>query len=687
MGGTTAPGESMLTKDEETQVRELFSRVAHGGQVQAAEMATILARLPRKTEALEMMRDLARSQGLPWVEYLSKTIHAIRDSKSPDDSMIRPPTGCLADLLRSAEPYPRKVEALMAAQRGGDPELLQVVREFMPGEPDPFVLATMAAVLGQRGDDQDRELLMGALGNPDFRVVANVLEAIYRLKLRVPLSKVQHLLDSPDNRVKMNALAVFTLINPIRALDMLKALAAQPGPQVRGAAAFLLGELSEAQPAIELLVSMLEAEENTAVLKQIAFSLKKLGGRTNLTELLGPLYSRRVKASGAKRSVLEMMLFTIASGTNLTSQQVQEIGEAFIRAGEGRQPDGRLSLARPTVATPVLPALVISAHGSPAVTEVTETLGSTPETPVVTAAPPVPAPASAAAEIEEPDDEPLSFTGVWGPAAAQPALTTTGYFNTADVLGSNLPSGATSSKTPSRKIAQAQVDSAAISLPSLLGQLKSLDKAALARFRTPALWLLVGCGALGMVAGVLSFASSEPAATQAAVKPHGKKEKPQSRLAAGGGPEGAAKLDRIDTRGPATATGGPGDSAGEAGSLGGGTVTTHGTPGRDPKGAAAARDPSKTGIHRTGAGDEKVTVEGSPPVDLSRVLGPAGAPIQVKGTVVGVTCGRPLLESRGHHYLVVKGKVPEEIRRGDELKVNGKILGSSRHGVVYVEGS
>src|SRR5690606_28259196 len=81
----------------------------------------------------------------------------------------------------SSERSTVKVKALVHATRAGDPASAEAVRRHIAGETNPFVLATMASVLGRAGTPADASLLAPLLDHADARVVANALQAYYLL--------------------------------------------------------------------------------------------------------------------------------------------------------------------------------------------------------------------------------------------------------------------------------------------------------------------------------------------------------------------------------------------------------------------------------------------------------------------------------------------------------------------------
>jgi hypothetical protein len=70
---------------------------------------------------------------------------------------------------------------------------------------------------------------------------------------------------------------------------------------------------------------------------------------------------------------------------------------------------------------------------------------------------------------------------------------------------------------------------------------------------------------------------------------------------------------------------------------------------------------------------------------LAGHLGPAGAPVVISGTVVGSSAGRPVLECNGRYYLVVRGRPVDAPRKGDPMRLAGRVVGSSVDGLFYVE--
>ena len=427
----------MLSREDEQAIERVLEEFARRGQTGAAETAALLAKLPARPEVIDHFIGLAKTRGLPWVEYLARNVATLGAAAvAPAGSPAQPPpplpvTGAqLSSVLASDEPYPRKVEALLAALRARHPELPGVIRKHMQGESDPFVLATLCSALGQCGTALDGAVLAPLLNHPDNRVVANSLDALRRLRAPPRAEVLVRLLESPDQRVRTNAIAFLGVLDPDRALELVRALVHAHEPVTRAGVAYVLGELRDQEGATELLLEMNELEQNMAVLKQIAVSLKKHAGPDKTAALIGALHATAQAASGAKRSVVGTTLHEIAVEAGMVASEVERVA-ADHRAKHGG------AVAAPAMARETVPfAPVVSAPTEPAGragSKVTATAS------FAALPPPAPPPAITTAAfsvnraalvappppVQAEEDEELTFAGVWGaPQAASPATTT-----------------------------------------------------------------------------------------------------------------------------------------------------------------------------------------------------------------------------------------------------------------------
>lgn len=514
----------MLNPAEKQKIEHLLLELTRRGQHRASEAAAILSRLPAGAEALEYLCDLARERGLPWVEWCVPSGPPAPSGRPGDvasPQRASPSSSALVDLLTSAGPYLRKVDALLAALAGQAPGLADVVRHRLPLENDPFVLATLSSVLGQCGASEDAAVLLPLLGHADERVVANTLEALRRLSVKLPAGALLSLLEHAENRVGANALALIADSDPAQALALMRGMSSSPDPARRAGLAFILGQLAALAGATDLLISMIDAEQRTAVLKQLASALGHHVSHENAAALAGRLESIRLSSQGARRSVLD------------------------------------LAIARALAA------------GEPAV-------GQTPH-------------ARKPREVDE-GDEDLSFSSVWGPQ---------------DRSGPG-------QQVPVSRNAPAAM---AVSPPA---------------FRKAGHGLTVAAACLAAAGVIWSHSASRTPETS----PSRSEAAGQKRQARGKKPP--------------------------------------------PRSHITSLPPAGVNRPEPGSGDVAQS-------ELEQHLGPIGAPVDLKGTVKGVSSGRVILRCQGRHYLVVRGPELAQVHPGDAIHVSGKLLGRSDTELFYVE--
>lgn len=299
----------MLTPEDQETIGTVLAEFALRGPGGASHCAELLARLPKSQESLETFIRQAQEQGLTWVEQLAATLLEVRH-QGPDSSETPPsPSGwtelTLTALLDSAAPGRAKTEALLSVAREHPPYLAQVARTRLESQTDPFVLATLASVLGRVGQRADVLPLMVLLKNPDSRVVANTLEALYRHHVEVPAEVLEKFMTQEDDRVRVHALALWGIADPQRSVDEIATLTEAPDPRRRASVAYLLGELAHRARALELLAKMLAVEDQVQVLRRLASSLRRQTGPAQAAAVVARVREIGADAPPAKASLLK----------------------------------------------------------------------------------------------------------------------------------------------------------------------------------------------------------------------------------------------------------------------------------------------------------------------------------------------------------------------------------------------
>lgn len=529
----------------------------------------------------------------------------------------------LEGLLDSDQAYPAKVDALQAAARDDTTNALTAIRARIARERNPFVLATMASVLGRCGGDADKSFLLPLLDDADRRVVANALESLYRLRVALPLNRLILLLKDGDVRVRANALVLASLADPDRVLQLVERLIAHPDPTVRSAVAHLLGELSARDQATRLLVRMLAIEQSVPILKHLAVGLKKHITLENVNDHLGEVASLGDQCTGAKLALLKASVQEIATELGIVREVVEDLARhhretqasRLIAGGAAPQPPDSPDPAFPVSAVYTRLARKMRALAS-SITRRSEAgaLASTQERPPTPPAAPVgpadfstppshpPAVASeadgrvslsriAALAPQDDDDVPLSFSAAWGlpgeldqsrPRISRPLSIRTTAPPPPDVGGS--PGGS---------------------------------------------WRLAA-GAMAMLAVCAGIA-------------HG--------------------LSAMTT--PRTAT------------VSSGTIEPQ-RPG--PSGSGNANRTSKSA-------PPSMTPSTAVPASTEGLLhlGPEGAPVTVQGTVVGTVSGHALVRAGRRNYLILGNERGRVLDSGMKFSTRGVIAGVSANGLVYVK--
>lgn len=234
----------------------------------------------------------------------------------------------LAKLLTSDAPYLAKLEALQVAQDAADPGLLDLVRERIPCELDPFVLSRLAAILGAMGELTDGPLLVRMLDFPEPRVVSNALESLDRLGILLEVERLEDFTRSDDARVAGTALASLASIQPTRAFQIIRERYPVTDTEHRRAYLHTLGSLASRQEARDLLVNLIALESRTTLLKVIAQTLSETFvtlRKHDARRLVGQLHFLRGPAGIDRTSLVEQLLHDLCTAAGWVREDIEKI--------------------------------------------------------------------------------------------------------------------------------------------------------------------------------------------------------------------------------------------------------------------------------------------------------------------------------------------------------------------------
>lgn len=122
-----------------------------------------------------------------------------------------------------------------------------------------------------------------------------------------------------------------------------------------------------------------------------------------------------------------------------------------------------------------------------------------------------------------------------------------------------------------------------------------------------------------------------------------------------------------------------------AGLVGGGSrAPAASAPGTAAVASGAPAIPARRG-RELPAVQAAVAAQGTGKNPIAGHLGPAGAPVNLEGTVIGIASGKPIVQGNGQCFMIVRGnRDADEVKRGALLHVAGTILGRSTDGMLYV---
>jgi len=144
------------------------------------------------------------------------------------------------------------------------PSLVQILRV-----PEPRIRSKAALLIGRCARD-----VKWARGEPDPRVRANAIEAIWGEDARHARQALWELARDPDNRVAGNALLALHRIGEDAAADALLEMSAHASPKFRATAAWVMGQAGDAR-FLEALGGM-ESDSQESVRRNAALSIQRI---------------------------------------------------------------------------------------------------------------------------------------------------------------------------------------------------------------------------------------------------------------------------------------------------------------------------------------------------------------------------------------------------------------------------
>ncbi|HNV68833.1 MAG TPA: HEAT repeat domain-containing protein, partial [Candidatus Ozemobacteraceae bacterium] len=97
-------------------------------------------------------------------------------------------------------------DAIERLTDSGDTTLIEPLMQFLEQESDPFKIAHLVKRIPRLKDQRIAKVLRAYLSHPDPRIVANAVEGFWYIKAPDLVDEFAHLGDSPDNRIRANAI-------------------------------------------------------------------------------------------------------------------------------------------------------------------------------------------------------------------------------------------------------------------------------------------------------------------------------------------------------------------------------------------------------------------------------------------------------------------------------------------------
>lgn len=250
-------------------------------------------------------------------------------------------TSNLSEVLDAGETS-AKLEAIRQAIEAREPSALEIFRDRLGKEDDPWVLASLLKGLGTLGGSRDIHLIQPLLKHEDVRIQANAIEALELIGDELSFSLVAPMLQSKDDRIRANSIKCLVRFDPDEALATLERMAEAEQLSSRESAVYCLGILRHDQVP-DIVAGMVARETSEDLLLRQLKILEAEGGRS----CLGPMASLSLYLRGQLQEKAAMALGRVRSRVPVGEEELEELRirfeDEFRRSGRHR-PDALVRL-------------------------------------------------------------------------------------------------------------------------------------------------------------------------------------------------------------------------------------------------------------------------------------------------------------------------------------------------------
>ncbi len=180
----------------------------------------------------------------------------------------------LVELLADPEPWVR-VRAVQSLGRMVFPDAVDHVVQYLEGEEDEKVRATMVKVIGSKAREGYLSILVRYLDDDDARVRANTLEGLSYYPPELVKDLVEETASDANNRVRANAARLMASFDERRARELFEQMLSSGDHFERASAVYVLGEMRRRE-YLDRLVSLL-GDPSFVVRRNVMDALCKFG--------------------------------------------------------------------------------------------------------------------------------------------------------------------------------------------------------------------------------------------------------------------------------------------------------------------------------------------------------------------------------------------------------------------------
>ena len=163
----------------------------------------------------------------------------------------------------------RRADSIMRGESPApDSKELKEIEKYMIESENLFIHSSLVKILGKFGGKEYLESISGCLNSPDFRVIANSIEALEFIDDQSVLRIVAPYLRHDDNRIKANAAKCIWKINPQKGIMVLEKMVFSREHYYRDSGIYILSQI-ECEESYDLLLGAYVKEKDGVLIEKI----------------------------------------------------------------------------------------------------------------------------------------------------------------------------------------------------------------------------------------------------------------------------------------------------------------------------------------------------------------------------------------------------------------------------------